>query len=876
MASKPVQTLEEQLLKVVEQDGKILNTAQGVRMVRKTSNKQQKKQIPDFIPASAPVTQDSIAILDRETVNAIVGKGKGIPQEIRIQKGEHVRSQFVVSLQHILLQPKELHEEKTHVPSGNVMSHLVSRPVESYAAVSTDLMADSDPWFTSHQFTADDFDANYASVYGRPARWRSAFQNTWQFVASLFQKVEHIEQEAVRDVEVALEVTEVPRFSFVRALGGFAALALIVTLPANAISLYRFASTQKDVVTQVGTGAVSSLSAAAGASSLPASADALRQASAQFRSIDALLGSANHLAFGIASVLPTQVRSARALAEVGDKSSEAARLLALGFDKIFSDPGRRLDERLDVLQAYANSSLTLLSDASQAALSVNPSDVPASQQADVKKMLSALSDSTQAVREFSGLAGVLSELSGKEHLRKYLVIFQNPTELRPTGGFMGSFAEVTVDRGAITDVRVPSGGTYDLKGMLLARVLPPKPLELVANRWEFQDSNWSPDFPTAASKIRWFWDQSGQSTVDGVITINATFVQKLLDITGPIAMPAYGKTIDSSNFLLETQKAVEVEYDKQANTPKKFVGDLATEVMSRMKSFSKDDWLKVAAMSSDALETKDIQVALTNPDEEAYAERNGWNGRLKSTTGDALALVESNIAGQKTDGVITEQATQHVQIHDDGSVTETVSLTRTHHGIKGTMFNGVRNVSYLRAFVPVGATLVSSSGFETPSSTFFQIPDPNSTTDTQIGAIEATETKTTDGVTVAQEDGRASFGGWMQLDPGETKTVTLSYRLPMTVTDMLSSLDDQSTDGSNAKNTSVGAYDLLLTSQSGKSDRTIETTIDVPPTWTVSWKHPDELVSKGSSLTYQSTWDRDTAVVLLLTSHAQKEATQTR
>ncbi len=876
MASKPVKTLEEQLLQVVEQDGKILNTAQGVRMARKVGKKYLKKELPDFVPASAPVAQDSIAILDRETVNAVVGKGKGIPQEIRIQHGEHVRSQFVVSLQNILLQPKELHEKKAHVPSGNVMAHLEARPVESYATVSTDLTADADPWFTSHQFTADDFDAAYAAVYGRPARWKSAFQSTWQFVASMFQKVERVEQEAVRDVEIALEVTEVPRFSFARALGAFASLALIVTLPANAVSLYRFALTQKDIVTQAGTSAVSSLGAAAGASSLPASADALRQASTQFRSIDALLGSANHLALGMASVLPTKVRSARALAEVGDKSSEAARLLALGFDKIFSDPGRRLDERLDVLEAYANSSLTLLSDASHAAASVNPSDVPVEQQANVKKLLSALDDSTQAVREFSALAGVLSQLSGKEHLRKYLVIFQNPTELRPTGGFMGSFAEVTVDHGAVTDVRVPSGGTYDLKGMLLARVLPPKPLELVASRWEFQDSNWSPDFPTAAAKMRWFWDQSGQSTVDGVITINATFVQKLLDITGPIAMPAYNKTIDSSNFLLETQKAVEVEYDKQANTPKKFVGDLATEVMARMKSFSKDDWLKVASMASDALETKDIQLALTNPDEELFAERNGWNGRLKPTSGDALALVESNIAGQKTDGVITEKTTQHVQIHDDGSVTETVSLTRTHNGVKGTMFSGVRNVAYLRAFVPVGSTLVSASGFEAPSSTFFQIPDPNSTTDTQIGAIEATSQQMFQDVTVAQEDGRTSFGGWMQLDPGQIQTVTFSYRLPMTISDMLSSLDDQGSSNSAAKSSSVGAYDLLLTSQSGKSDRTIETTIDVPSTWTVSWKHPDGLVSHESSLTYRGTWDRDTAVAFLLTSNAQKEAAQTR
>ena len=37
------------------------------------------------------------------------------------------------------------------------------------------------------------------------------------------------------------------------------------------------------------------------------------------------------------------------------------------------------------------------------------------------------------------LNGAVQEIFGGEGLRRYLLVFQNPAELRPTGGFMGSF-----------------------------------------------------------------------------------------------------------------------------------------------------------------------------------------------------------------------------------------------------------------------------------------------------------------------------------------------------------------------------------------------------------------------------------------------------
>lgn len=873
-AGSGLRSLEDQLASVVEQDGVTMTTPRGTRRKRTTAKTAAFESTPQGIAFHG--TEDDVQILDQGIVaHAISTTATGQAKKIVIHAGEHERSPYVVSLQNIpLIAHQPVADERVHIASTHgapPMGQLGS--VQAYAAMSTDLAVDVEPHTVSDQFTPKDFDVAYDRVYGRFERVRQFFRDGVAAGVSFFQRVERVEQRAAEEIGESLAVFEVRRFSYVRALVGFAALALVITLPANAVSLVHVISTQKDAASAAGHAAVNEVLTAATADSVPASAAALQQASVQFRTADAVLSDTSALALGIASVLPKQYRSARALLEAGDKSSEAARLLALGFDKVFADPGRRLDERLDVLGAYARSAMALLSDANKAAATVDQSTIPEAQRPQATKLLSRLDQSSQAVREFAALADVLSTMAGKEHLRKYLVIFQNQTEIRPTGGFMGSFAEVTVDRGSVTSVRVPPGGTYDLQGQLIARVAPPKPLQLVNDLWQFQDANWDPDFPTSAEKIRWFWSKSGQSTVDGVVAINASFVERLLEVTGPIPMPEYGKIIDPSNFWIETQKAVELEYDKQNNTPKKFVGDLAAKVMERMKLFGKDDWLKVAQIISMSLETKEIQVALSNSDEEALAEQYGWNGRMKETFGDSLAVVEANIAGQKTDGVITEDVVHHADIAADGSIRDTVTLVRAHGGKKGDLFTGVRNVEYLRVYVPKGSVLISASGFKTPDQKYFQKLDSDVKPDARIALIEEKAKVLENGVTVEEDGVRTVFGGWMQLDPGETQTISLVYRLPMTASDILAKLDTAPERPSDQA--SQGAYLLLLTSQSGKTKRQLTTAVSAPASWGLAWSRPE--ASNADGLRYHGTWDRDQVLVgLYRTPHGQENPSQTR
>ena len=71
----------------------------------------------------------------------------------------------------------------------------------------------------------------------------------------------------------------------------------------------------------------------------------------------------------------------------------------------------------------------------------------------VKKQLTEIkqltADGTTFVNDAKPLVKVLPSLLGEKEQKKYLVLFQNDKELRPTGGFITAYAIFTVDKGVI-------------------------------------------------------------------------------------------------------------------------------------------------------------------------------------------------------------------------------------------------------------------------------------------------------------------------------------------------------------------------------------------------------------------------------------------
>lgn len=651
--------------------------------------------------------------------------------------------------------------------------------------------------------------------------WRSAAKEE-------VQDLREEQREFVQEIESAWQAPHLePKVRVSRVLIGFLGMFCVIALPAGAVSWSR--SVSKSVFSAEHQ--ASSLSASS--ASLTSSPQALSSAFAQIGTLASDIEQSHGLALSLAQVIPTSRNTAetvQALLEAAQEASQAGELLSKGSQRALEGDVATPDERLVRFAQYLSEARPHLDRLFAAAGRMHPESMPENVREKVTQVKTLLLGHQALVAQAEEITQLVLGLIGHNEQRTYLVLFQNEAERRPSGGFMGSYAELVMDRGLIHKLSIPGGGPYDLRSQLRERWIPPQPVQLVASRWEFQDANWAPDFSETADTVRTFWSKSGQPTLDGVIAVNASILPKLLTITGPIEMKDYGKTVTSENVVVETQKAVELEYDKTLNTPKAFISDLNHEVLSRLQKLSKDQWFPLANIAATALETKEIQIHLFRADEQEAIRAFGWTGEWPAVDGfDQLAVIGANLAGQKSDAAIKESVTQKVQIDERGFIQTDLKLHREHTSSRGQQFYGANNVQYVRLYTPAGSELLSGSGFQAPSSSLFDVAASGTTAFPGLSFSDKSMSFEGQTVDLLPDGGRQVFGGWIQLRPGATADMSMRYKLTKSTADMAQSLSsDILTDGAAVSD----AYVVHLISQSG-AKRAQHLSISYPATWKV-------------------------------------------
>lgn len=533
-------------------------------------------------------------------------------------------------------------------------------------------------------------------------------------------------------------------------------------------------------------------------------------------------------------------KTSERLLRAGSSLAKAGARVAEGLSSVPGATDSNLTTRISTLAQYVSSAIPLVTDAKKQFSRVDLEALPEANREVFQKIRAGIPSVEKTLVEFLEFSGMATEILGAKEEKTYLVVFQNNTELRPTGGFMGSFAELTLKDGAIVSMNIPGGGTYDVDGGIKNPIKAPKPIQLLSARWEFRDANWFPDFPTSARKIMKIYEEASGSTVDGVIAVNATFVTGLLDLMGPIDMPDYKRAINSQNFLSEAQKIVENEYDRKENKPKAFIADLAAIFLDRTSKKTGEDFFRLLDLARRGLAEREIQVYLSDNALESRARSLGWGGEIKQTDGDALMIVNTNLGGGKTDGVIKETVNVNVTIDRDGTTTNTVTITREHFGVPHALFTGANNVNHIRLYVPKGSDLLSASGFSPPPDHLFKKPNADWITDTDVAYGEENISKDAESDTdIFEEHGRTVFGNWTQTKPGTTTKTIFSYRLPWKIAPLknVGKVSERVRTAIGIPRT--GAYTLAIQKQAGAMDRTTIVELNLPDNVTLLWSSSD-------------------------------------
>jgi hypothetical protein len=192
-----------------------------------------------------------------------------------------------------------------------------------------------------------------------------------------------------------------------------------------------------------------------------------------------------------------------------------------------------------------------------------------------------------------------------------------------------------------------------------------------------------------------------------------------------------------------------------------------------------------------------------------------------------------------------EESVDHaVKILADGTALVTLTVSRTHTGTKGAPFSGVRNVDYLRVYVPSGSTLVEADGFSAMDPKLMQLPDADYRPDEAIAAQEAaTRTDRDSGTEIWEEHGKTVFGNWVMTDPGQTSVVTLVYRLP-------SSAVEVGADGTLS-------YGLTVQKRSGANPAAFTSHLDIPRGYDAVWRSQERAEDDRGRLSVTETLRTD-------------------
>lgn len=382
----------------------------------------------------------------------------------------------------------------------------------------------------------------------------------------------------------------------------------------------------------------------------------------------------------------------------------------------------------------------------------------------------------------------LMEFIGQKDERYILVLFQNPAEMRPSGGFLGSFAEVSVKEGQLYQIQTQD--IYDYDGQFFEKVIPPEALQNLTKNWGTRDANWFFDFPATAKTVSGFLEQSKINqekgrTYDAVVAVNVNVLKTIMEIIGPVEMPEYKLTLTSDNILENLQREIEAGKDNKAGKPKQILKKLTPIIMERLDAVGKENQSVLAEKFADHVFAKDVMAYAKDTNLESGIEKVGISGSVyglpQDFWGTYLAVVNANIAGGKSDAFIRQEIKATIDIDVSGNIFSDILIQKTHSGgkEKDPWWNKT-NINYTQVYTTPNSNLVLVTGnTDHEKTTKFDYMNDGYVENEILKSIEDTKRFLPDFNTWRmQAFGKTVFATWWEVPAGNTKELDVRYHTP--------------------------------------------------------------------------------------------------
>jgi len=469
-------------------------------------------------------------------------------------------------------------------------------------------------------------------------------------------------------------------------------------------------------------------------------------------------------------IVDQALQTGRYLAEATDQFwlafESGEKLMAITLDKEPGDSARQLQtmqtnlDQLNIKLGFAEAELNQLMPR------LEGSKLFGRKKEELKKIQQNLPQWRRQVIEAKQMLTILPGLLRFYDKQTFLVLLQDNQELRPTGGFIASYALITFEKGKIIDFSIED--IYTADSQLKGYIKPPDAIKryLGEDVWWFRDSNISPDFPTSAARASWFLEKEVKREVIGVIGINLDLMKNLLAAMGPVYLPDYKEKIDANNVYEKAEYHSEVNLSPGSTQKKDFLGSLTQALFENIKQLESDQSLSLAQMLIKSLNEKAVMVWLPGGGEAKLLSQYGWDGSLRVPPErlpefemidltDFLMPVEANFGVNKANFFISRQTDHQVTILKDGRLQEKFTLKLTNNSPSEAWPGGTYK-NYLRLYTPSDTQLEK-----------IIITQPKSK---EIKVLEKREYE------IRKELGRQIFGFLVEIPAKEEREISVEYR----------------------------------------------------------------------------------------------------
>jgi hypothetical protein len=455
-----------------------------------------------------------------------------------------------------------------------------------------------------------------------------------------------------------------------------------------------------------------------------------------------------------------------------------------------------------------------------------------------------MNDANFMLNIFENTVDYLPKILGFEKKQKYLLLFQNNMELRPGGGFIGSYGIVSVEHGRFSKIDIHD--VYDADGKLKTHVEPPYALRRYAgvSHAFLRDSNFGVDYTANALSSMDILRRATGDDVDGVVAIDTNFIKNLLEVLGPVSVDEFNETVTAENFYMLTQKHVEENFFPGSTQKKDFLRALLSAMLEKSDE-NRPSYVAFAKALEKSVKEKHLMISFRDETTNNVFSINGLSGALldnrvekENTINDFFATFDANIGATKGNYYLKRSISQTVIISDAGQVQEEATITFENTSKKDSKFGGTYK-NYLRFVLPRGANLqsVKIDGRNTPIVEAFT--NPTIYTDDDFVAPSELEIES------LQVNGKELVGFFVEIPPLSTKSVSILYTLAQSVN----------------SSSPTFAYNLRLFKQPGTIEDPYKLTL-LYPSKVKPFEIEKSLIDLGGKVVYESLLSEDKDIAI--------------